>query len=565
MARARDGQDDQFAATVGQLEGLWWAMRAHAAEQAEAFRRESSTLRGSIATLGEENKAHHALVATLRESIAALGEENKTLREENKTLREENKTLADDNKALRENHRALREENRALADDNKALHREIAAEAADSEALGADNEALRAELMELDAENLRLHAELVKFDEELSYARTALVRCQDEYGLAKRRYEAIDAEAIAERAERKFDNDRAAAKIAALREQLMANGQAPVEECEKDTAADFYRGRLELLRQEMDQIATVIKWHMAPCDKRPKKKPRSRQGGSSDAVKTIWAAVGALAERIPDAPPPNAAAPPPPSAAAPPPSAAAPPPPSAAAPPSMKMLYMLAQTLERFNWMSELTGAATAVKCPFSSAAERNAVRAATALLRDTEILAEDPANCVLALLLATCPFTAVRVWSSKSDDRSVDAIRLLGSGNPTAPGRYLDALREHAVVIGGTVALHSVCIANCAPCDPIKRASAFVIKRAKESLLAARASGGKPADAQLRCADEQLRCADEQLRCADEQLRCADEQLRCADEQLRCADEQLLSEYVLARVAAMGVLCSEPAAVKQQ
>jgi len=525
MARARDGQDDQFAATVGQLEGLWWAMRAHTAEQAEAFRRESSTLRGSIATLGEENKAHHALVATLRESIAALGEENKTLREENKTLREENKTL--------------REENKTLADDNKALHREIAAEAADSEALGADNEALRAELMELDAENLRLHGRLEEFDKELSYARTALVRCQDEYGLAKRRYEAIDAEAIAERAERKFDNDRAAAKIAALREQLMANGQAPVEECEKDTAADFYRGRLELLRQEMDQIATVIKWHMAPCDKRPKKKPRSRQGGSSEAVKTIWAAVGALAERIPDAPPPCAAAPSPCADAPPPPVSAdaPPPPPCAAAPPSMKMLYMLAQTLERFNWMSELTGAATAVKGPFGSAAERNAVRAATALLRDTEILAEDPANCVLALLLATCPFTAVRVWSSKSDDKSVDAIRLLGSGNPTAPGRYLDALREHAVVIGGTVALHSVCIANCAPCDPIKRASALVIKRAKEALLATRASGGKPADAQLRCDDAQL----------------------------RCADEQLLSEYVLARVAAMGVLCSEPAAVKQQ
>ena len=534
MARARDGQDDQFAATVGQLEGLWWAMRAHTAEQAEAFRRESSTLRGSIATLGEENKAHHALVATLRESIATLGEENKALREENKTLREENKTF--------------REENRALADDNKIIHREIAAEAKDNEALGADNEALRAELMELDAENLRLHGKLEEFDKELSYARTALVRCQDEYGLAKRRYEAIDAEAIAERAERKFDNDRAAAKIAALREQLMANGQAPVEECEKDTAADFYRGRLEQLRQELDQIATVIKWHMAPCDKRPKKKPRPRQGGSSEAVKTIWAAVGALAERIPDAPP--CAAAPPPSAAAPPPSADAPSP-CADAPPSMKMLYMLAQTLERFNWMSELTGAATAVKGPFGSAAERNAVRAATALLRDTEIVAEDPANCVLALLLATCPFTAVRVWSSKSDDKSVDAIRLLGSGNPTAPGRYLDALREHAFVIGGTVALHSVCIANCAPCDPIKRASAFVIKRAKEALLAARASGGKPADAQLRRDDAQLRCDDAQL--------------QCDDAQLRCADEQLLSEYVLARVAAMGVLCSEPAAVKQQ
>jgi hypothetical protein len=518
MARARDGQDDQFAATVGQLEGMWWAMRTHTAEQAEAFRRENSILRGTIATLGEENRG--------------LVDDHKALADEHKALHEKHKALTDDHKILRDEHKALAEDHKALREENKIIHREIASFAKDNKFLGEDNEALRAELMELDAENLRLHAELVKFDKELSYARTVLVRCQDEYGLAKRRYEAIDAEAIAERAERKFDNGRAAAKIAALREQLMANGQVPVEECEKDTAADFYRGQLELLRQELDQIATVIKWHMAPCDKRPKKKPRTRQGGSSEAVKTIWAAVGALAERIPDAPPPSAAKLP-----------------CDAAPPSMKMLYMLAHTLERFNWMSELTGAATAVKGPFGSAAERNAVRAATALLRDTEILAEDPANCVLALLLATCPFTAVRVWSSKSDDRSVDAIRLLGSGNPTAPGRYLDALREHAVVIGGTVALHSVCIANCAPCDPIKRASAFVIKRAKEALLAVRAGGGKPADAQLRCADAQQRCADAQQRCTDEQ---------------RCADEQLLSEYVLARVAAMGVLCSEPAAVKQ-
>ena len=321
MARARDGQDNQFAATVGQLEGMWWAMRTHTAEQAEAFRRENSILRGTIATLGEENRG--------------LVDDHKALRDDHKALHEKHKALTDDHKVLRDEHKALAEDHKALREENKIIHREIASFAKDNKFLGEDNEALRAELMELDAENLRLHAELVKFDKELSYARTALVRCQDEYGLAKRRYEAIDAEAIAERAERKFDNDRAAAKIAALREQLMANGQAPVEECEKDTAADFYRGQLELLRQELDQIATVIKWHMAPCDKRPKKKPRTRQGGSSEAVKTIWAAVGALAERIPDAPPSAAA--PPPSAAAPPPSAAAPPP-SVAAPPSMKML-----------------------------------------------------------------------------------------------------------------------------------------------------------------------------------------------------------------------------------
>ena len=402
-----------------------------------------------------------------------------------------------------------------LRGELEALRGEL--EALRGAGVGSDEVAVRdAEIAERDAEIAELKIYNLRLSEELSEALTSFQATRARLERAERLAAALDEDAVAARAEYTLDRDRAAARIVCLHGQLVEHGHVPNDEYdEADTADDVYRLKHADLKAAVDAVAEAFAWHMKPHGKRAKQMPR-RPAAARGSIAALWAVAETLATAVPapvaaEAPAAEAPAAEAPAAQAPmgakqkkrtvasvraatqaaasqpaqaTPAAAAQ---AAQAPqPPLDMVRAIAETLERFNHMTVLTGAAADYKGPLSHR-DRRAVMVATRLLLQYSKRArnpDDPGKYIPGILLATCPLIAVRVWdmeeikSGKGGKIAREAITSLDDGSAQAAGKYLLGLQAFAGNIGGDAAMHSVlsAAANRRTKNPITGAASSLL-----------------------------------------------------------------------------------------
>lgn len=393
----------------------------------------------------------------------------------------------------------------ALRKELSELHNSGVALRSDTELAERDTE-----LAERDAEIAVLKIYNLRLSEELSEALTSLQATRTRLERAERLAAALDEDAVAARAEYILDRDRAAARIVCLHGQLVEHGHVPnVEYDEADTVDDVYRLKYAGLKAAVDAVAEAFAWHMKPHGKRAKHMPRP-PAATRGSIAALWAVAETLATAVPalDAP----AAPALDAPAVPPvntkqkkrtvasvraatqaatQAAAAQ---AAQAPqPPLDMVRAIAETLERFNHITMLTGAAADFKGSLRHR-ERRAVMVATRLLlQHSERVKnpDDPAKCIPGILLATCPLIAVRVWDmeeikmGKGGKIATEAIASLDDGSVQAAGRYLLGLEEFAGNIGGGTAMHPVMLAKRRSKNPIRSAAiSLLVSALREGAL---------------------------------------------------------------------------------
>jgi hypothetical protein len=356
-------------------------------------------------------------------------------------------------------------------------------------------DAMQREAAELRVTNAGLVEEIARLREELAQTRQCAVSERED----RERYERINAALVedveATRGECSYDRGVAAAREAALCEQIVELSGTPHVDEEATSAADFYKRQLAALKAETSKAADALKavTGAVTSGRRPPKLPKKllkgakQPSGLCKSLAHIWEAIEQLAQprqhsqqqqQQPDSP---------------------------------TLIELQSMRVERAASARELSDTRVELndavreldevraerdvalkslstaktltdslmyevkRCAHESlltartfshrdslsVAERRAVRAAHALLLyapDT-----DPFMCVRNLLLATCPLDAVRVWRGATHSQL--ARRLVGaldgdSEDPITLGAYLQALHAHASEIGGNVARHQVRIA---------------------------------------------------------------------------------------------------------
>ena len=355
-------------------------------------------------------------------------------------------------------------------------------------------DAMQSEAAELRVTNAGLVEEIARLREELTQTRQCAVSERED----RERYERINAALVedveATRGEGSYDRGVAAAREAALCEQIVELSGTPHVDEEATSATDFYKRQLAALKADTSKAADALK--AVTCavtsGRRPPKMPKKllkgakQPSGPCKSLTHIWEAIEQLAQPRQPPPPPQQ-------------------------PDSPTLIELQSMRVERAASARELSDTRVELndavreldevraerdvalkslstaktltdslmyevkRCAHESlltartfshrgalsVAERRAVRAAHALLLYAP--ETDPFMCVRNLLLATCPLDAVRVWRGAAHSQL--ARRLVGaldgeSEDPITLGAYLQAIHAHASEIGGTVARHQVRIA---------------------------------------------------------------------------------------------------------